>query len=442
MDQTITCPKCGQHIPLSETISAQIRHQVEDELKAENQQRLAELEAQKRRLETERAQQLQLLAGRQEQVAAERRSLEATVQQKLEHEKAKLLAAAQQEARDGLALQLKDLENQNQEQAAKLRAAEAYELQLRKQARELEEQKNQLDLELERKLGEERSRIATQIRQESGEEYRQKLSEKDKQMEMLQRALEDARRKAEQGSMQIQGEVQEEDLKQVLAGNFPLDSITDVPTGIQGADLVQTVNSSFGQNCGVILWESKNTKAWSGGWLKKLKDDQAAAKADVCVLVSKVLPDEVKGFGLVDGVWVADYGHVLVLTHALRYHLSGLHQVKSSLVGRDEKMEYLYGYLSGSQFKNRMENIVMAFGSLQGDLAAEKRAMQRIWSKREKEIERVIMGTSGMYGDLQGIIGGSLPAIQSLELPGGDGGEADEDKPRQPAGQLSSDELL
>lgn len=444
-DQTITCPKCGDRIPLTETMSAQIRRQVEDELSAKNQQQLAELEALAAQLKADQDRQLEAVAEQQRLVAAERAGLQATLQQKLEQEKAKLVEAAKLEAEGVVALKLKDLENQNAEHSAKLAAAQTRELELRKQARALEEQKQNLDLELERKLSHERGRIAAQVRQDSQEEYRTKLGEKDKQMEMLQRALEDARRKAEQGSMQIQGEVQEEDLKQVLISNFPLDRVEDVPTGISGADLVQTVNSSFGQNCGVILWESKNTKAWSAGWLKKLKDDQGEAKADVCVLVSKVLPDEVKGFGLVDGVWVADYNHVLVLTHALRYHLSGLHQVKNSLVGRDEKMEYVYSYLSGSQFKNRVENIVMAFSSLQTDLAAEKRAMQRIWTKREKEIERVIMGTSGMYGDLQGIIGASLPTIQSLELPSGEGEEEEEDADADapsPSEQLSTEDLI
>jgi len=244
------------------------------------------------------------------------------------------------------------------------------------------------------------------------------MAEKDKQLDQLRRSLEDAKRKSEQGSMQIQGDVQEEDLKLMLRSHFPVDMIEDVPTGIRGADLVQTVNTSFGNKAGVILWESKNTKAWSAEWIKKLKDDQALAKADVCILISQVLPEGVKDFALQGGVWVCSYEMAFSVASFLRVHLTQLSQVKQSLIGKDEKMELLYTYLSGSEFRNRVETIVGAFTSMQSDLETEKRAMQRIWKKREKEIERVVMSTSGMYGDLQGIVGASLPTIRALELPG------------------------
>ncbi len=169
-----------------------------------------------------------------------------------------------------------------------------------------------------------------------------------------------------------------------------------------------------------MIWESKNTKNWGGDWIKKLKDDQVEAKADLCIIVSQVLPEGVKGFGLVEGVWVTDLSHALPLAHALRHQLLQLAQVKASLVGKDEKMEILYKYLTSPQFKNRMENIVNAFICMQQDLESEKRAMQKHWKKREKEVERVIENTTGMYGDFQGLIGAALPTITSLELPSGD----------------------
>ena len=169
-----------------------------------------------------------------------------------------------------------------------------------------------------------------------------------------------------------------------------------------------------------MIWESKNTKNWGGDWIKKLKDDQVEAKADLCIIVSQVLPEGVKGFGLVEGVWVTDLSHALPLAHALRHQLLQLAQVKASLVGKDEKMEILYKYLTSPQFKNRMENIVNAFICMQQDHKKKKRAMQKHWKKREKEVERVIENTTGMYGDFQGLIGAALPTITSLELPSGD----------------------
>ncbi len=345
---------------------------------------------------------------------------ESNLKEKLEGEKAKLWKIAQEKAAEKLSTELKDLQEVNKEKDKKIEDMRDQELELRKQKREIEESKKNLKLEAERKLDVERSKISQSAKQEALEETRLKMAEKDKQMEQLKKSLADATRKSEQGSMQIQGDVQEDDLKVILSNAYPMDLIEDVPAGVRGADLVQTVKTSFGQKAGVILWESKNTKAWSNDWVKKLKGDQAIVKADICILVSQTLPDEVKDFKSVNGVWVCSYQSVMSLVSVLRVQLIQVSQIKQSLVGKDEKMEVLYNYLSGNEFKNRMENIVTAFTSMQGDLETEKRSMQRIWQKREKEIERVIANTSGMYGDLQGIVGASLPAIKALELPNGE----------------------
>ncbi|PIQ77870.1 hypothetical protein COV81_05905 [Candidatus Peregrinibacteria bacterium CG11_big_fil_rev_8_21_14_0_20_41_10] len=376
-DQTITCPKCGTQIPLSDALTEKMRHQLEEELGKE-------------------------------------------YKEKLETDKREMWKIAQEKAAEKIDVELKDLKKANEEKEGQLQQMREQELDLRKQKREIEEKEKNLELEMERKLDEQRKTVAEEAKKDATEEMRLKMAEKDKQLEQMKKSVEELKRKSEQGSMQIQGDVQEDDLKNMLQHNFPVDNVEDVPTGIRGADLVQTVNTSFGNKAGIILWESKNTKAWSDDWLKKLKDDQALVKADVCILVSQTLPDGVKDFKFAGGVWVCSYASALSLVAALRLHLTQLSQVKQSLVGKDEKMELLYNYLSGSEFRNRMENIVSAFTGMKGDLETEKRSMQRIWSKREKEIERVVMSTTGMYGDLQGIVGASLPAIKSLELPSGD----------------------
>lgn len=379
-EQKIFCPQCSAEIELTETLSRHIRDELTQEF-----------------------------------------------EKKQKMEKEKMWAIAQEKAKEKIHVELEDLKRQNEERERRLHEVERNELELRAKTRELEEQKRNQELELQRKMDEMRIVMEQDIkkRQEDvldermrqiQDEYRRKEMEKDKQMEILKRSLDEAQRKSEQASMQIQGEVQENDLKVLLATAFHMDTIADVPTGVNGADLIQTVNTAFGQQCGIILWESKNTKTWSVEWIKKLKGDQGIAKADVCVLVTKVLPDNIVNFGCIDGVWVVNYASIIPVTHMLRHHLLQIHQVKNSLVGRDEKMEYLYQYMSSAQFRNRVENIVMAFSSLKQDLETEKRSMQRIWAKREKEIERVIMNTSGMYGDIQGIIGASLQPVDVLEL--------------------------
>lgn len=417
-DQTIICPHCSTSIPLSQALSDQIKHELQHQLEKEHQQKTSELATLAAQMEKQKL-----------ELETQKKTLGEQVLKQVEAEKQKLWTLAQEKAQEKVDLEVKDLREQFQESAKKLEEAQRHELELRKQTRELEEQKKNLDLEMQRKLDEERKKIADETRKTEGEQFRLKLLEKDKQVEIMQKTIEDLRRQSQQGSMQIQGEVQEDDLKNLLSSTFYTDLVTDVPTGIKGGDLVQIVNNQLGQKVGVILWESKNTKAWSNDWVVKLKQDQGAAEADVCLLVTRVLPDDVKGFGVKNGVWVLEPTYIVPLVTTIRLHLLELAKVKNSLVGREQKMEYLYQYLSGSQFKNRIESIVMAFSEMQKDLASERRAMERIWKKRGQEIERVIENTAGLYGDLQGIVGASLPTIQSLELPAGD---TDESQPATP----------
>lgn len=434
-DQLITCPKCSHQIPLSDALTEKIRHQLEAELGQELQQKEKQLEAKAKALAESQgkideevrekvAAEKTKIQEKERELELKRKTLEESQQEmeqqvlkRVETEKLKIWEIAQQKANEKVDIELQDLKKANEEKAQQLSQMREEELELRRQKREIEEREKNMKVELERRLDEERKSISEQAKRDVAEEMHLKMAEKDKQMDQLRRALEEAKRKSEQGSTQIQGDVQEDDLKQMLQNNFLMDIIQDVPTGIKGADLIQTVNSAFGHKVGMILWESKNTKAWNEEWVKKLKEDQALVKADVCILVSQTLPEGITDFKFYGGVWVCSYSSALSLVTILRLHLTQMTHIKQSLVGKDEKMEMLYGYLSGSEFKNRIENIVTAFTSMQIDLETEKRSMQRLWKKREKEIERVVMNTSGMYGDLQGIVGASLPSIKSLELP-------------------------
>lgn len=389
-DQTITCPKCGHQIPLTQALAEEVEHKLQHQLEKQKREYEAELEKQAK-----------------------------SISEKLEVEKKKLWVVAQQKAQEKQQKELIELQQQLQENTKKLEESEKHELELRKKARELEEKEQKIELEMARKLDEERNKIVTQTKKQEAEAQRLKMQEKDKLIEMMRSQVDDLKRKAEQGSMQIQGEVQEDDLRELLVSSFVTDEISDVPTGAKGADLVQKVNAKTGNHTGTIIWESKNTKSFSEGWISKLKSDQGLVKADIAILVTQNLPSSITSFGLLNGVWVVSYAHVLPLVTALRIQLVEISKVKQSLVGRDEKMDVLYKYLSGPQFRNRVENIVMAFVSMKEDLETEKRSFSRIWAKRDKEIEKVIASTSTMYGDLQGIIGGSLPGIEYLELDDG-----------------------
>jgi hypothetical protein len=216
--------------------------------------------------------------------------------------------------------------------------------------------------------------------------------------------------------METQGEVLEQDFEAQLRSFFIHDDIQPVPKGIRGADLVQTVRTPIGAECGVLLWEAKNTKAWSHGWIPKLKDDMIEIRASIAILVSVVLPNGISRFGQVDGVWVSDPLCAIPLAAALREQLMAVNRERTASAGKNEKMEALYQYLAGSEFKQKIGGIVEAFSSMQDQLNKERRAMERIWKQREKEIERVVKNTVGLYGDMQGIIGGQIPTIPALEL--------------------------
>lgn len=397
---TISCPTCGAKIPLNDALTHDLKEKLAAEMAAPIKRKEAEL-------------------------AEKERNLEEAYKKKISAEREQIWQEADKKARESLGTKLTDLEQAYADKDRKLREAEQRELGLMKKQRELEEKERTMDLEVERKLLEERKKIEGDAQSKAADEYRQQLMAKDEQMDQMRKTIDDLKRRSEQGSMQIQGEIQEDGLKIDLCAAFPEDTVEDVPKGVCGADLIQTVRTRSSFCAGTMIWESKNTKNWGGDWIKKLKDDQVEAKADLCIIVSQVLPEGVKGFGIVEGVWVTDLAHALPLAHALRHQLLQLAQVKASLVGKDEKMEILYRYLTSPQFKNRMENIVSAFISMQQDLDSEKRAMQKHWKKREKEVERVIENTTGMYGDFQGLIGAALPTITNLELPSGDDEETE-----------------
>jgi hypothetical protein len=243
-----------------------------------------------------------------------------------------------------------------------------------------------------------------------------KVAEKEQTIAGMQKQIEDLKRRAEQGSQQLQGEVQELELEALLRGKFPRDTIEPVPKGEHGGDVLQRVVGPLGQVCGTILWESKRTKNWSDAWLVKLREDQRAAKAEVAVLVTQALPKQMETFDLVDGVWVTPPRTALPIAMALRQMLTEVSLARQSSEGQQTKMEMVYQYLTGPRFRQRVEAIVEAFTCMREELETEKKVIQKQWAKREQQAERVLQATVGMYGDLQGIAGKTLQEIEGLEM--------------------------
>ncbi len=390
--EKIKCPKCGTLIELSEAIS----HDIEDRLKIRYEKQIEQLKR-----DSEEA----LKKG------------EAEYSQKLQEEKKEFIIKAKKEALGAVTLEMKDLQEQLTEKANKLQESHQRELDLRKQQRQLEEREKGLELELNRKLDDERKRMEETLLKDMEERHRLKDAEKDKQLLDMRKKIDELQRKAEQGSQQRQGEVLELELEEFLKTEFPLDDIEPVGKGVRGADVIQIVKNQSGRICGKILWETKRTKNWSDGWIQKLKDDQREAKADISVIVSEALPEGLEHFNQMNGVWVTSISTLLCLAVALRVNLIQVARANVAQEGKNEKMEIMYKYLTGPEFRNRVEAIVESFVAMKADLDSEKRAIQKIWSKREKQIENVITHVGGMHGDLQGIAGAALPSIKTLELP-------------------------
>jgi len=273
-----------------------------------------------------------------------------------------------------------------------------------------------MELELTRKLDEGRQKILEEATGKFEEEQRLKDAEKDKKLTDMRKQIDELKKKSELGSQQAQGEVLELDLENILKSCFSHDNIEPVPKGIKGADVLHRVHSHSGHFCGTIVWETKRTKAWSDKWIAKLKEDQRRVKGEIAIILTTTLPKDVRSFAHINGVWVTDYSSMVGLATAIRMGLIEIANTKQAAVGKKGKMEVVYNYLSGSDFKQKVEAIADAFKDMKDDLEKEKKAFTKHWAKREKQLELVITNTAGMYGDIHGIIGTSLPEIKLLEI--------------------------
>lgn len=402
----IKCPQCGHLFPVDEALSKQAEERIRLEYEERAARQAENIKKQKEELEVEK-ERIENLKEEQEQVIKER----------LETERLKLKSETEAQVRDEFGDRLQSLQEENEKRRKENKELKQHELELLKKENALKEKEEELQLEIEKEMLAKRDEIAEDVRKNEQERNELKFREYKKQLEDQKKLIEEMKRKSEQGSMKMQGEVQELALEELLKTQFSYDIIEDVPTGVQGADVIQTVVNEIQQVCGKIIYESKRTKSFSDKWIEKLKNDQRRQQAELAVIVTEVMPKGMDRFGGKDGVWICNYQEVKGLSLVLREMLIKTHSVKSAEVNKTDKMEMLYNYLTGEDFSRRVSAIVEGFSTLKTDIDKEKRAMQKIWKEREKQIEKVITNTIDMYGSIKGIAGKAVGTVKALELP-------------------------
>jgi hypothetical protein len=382
-EQLITCPYCNNKFPLSEAM----KHEIEEQVKSDHQQELAEIEA--------------------------------SHQQQIENAKKEAATQAALKVKKEVQTEVEDLKNHVKELETKSNDFTKKELNFLKREREIAEREKEIELDKQRFINKKTEELQTTIREEVETELRGKLSEKDQKITRLEKLAEELQKKAKQGSMEEQGEAFEQELENILRSCFPTDDFEPIPKGKRGADIIQMVKTENQKQCGTIIWEAKNAEKWSEGWIAKLRDDQRQTTGEtVGIIVTKALPKTIKRFGFQDGIWISDFYSIIGLATAIRSKFQELHQAKSAIAGRSSIMDLIYNYVTGTEFKTRIEATGEALKEMKADIEKEKAAMEKIWAKREKQLYRIVHNMAGVYGDLTGL-GANLQKVQTLELESG-----------------------
>jgi hypothetical protein len=411
-DPQITCTKCGTEIKLTESLAAPLIVAARKQFEAQLAAKEADFNRREAQLRQTQAELTKIRETVDEQIAA-KMAVERTVIAEAEAKRARLALADDLGRRDQ---QLADLQHLLTANDAKLAEAQQAQAEMLRKQRELDVAKREVELTVEKKVQENLVAVRDKARLEAEDALKAKVAEKEAQLAGMQRQIEDLRRKADQGSQQLQGETLEVELESLLRARFHGDLIEPVPKGEFGGDVVHGVVSASGQRCGTILWELKRTKAWNPAWLGKLRDDQRAAKAELALIVSTVLPKDVEGFDLVENVWVAGPRFAIPLAVALRQLLIDVATSRQAQEGQQTKTEIVYSYLTGPRFRHRIEAIVEKFTDMQKDLDRERATMSRLWAKREEQLRGVLESTAGLYGDIQGIAGRAMQEIESMDV--------------------------
>lgn len=415
----IKCPNCGTSIDVQDILS----HQLEDQIKQEYQQKLTEekkkfdsefekLNREKDDFEVKKKQENELFQDRvDKRIKEEKKAIEEKLKIKLAEEQTEQFQALQTELN---------------EKSEKLKELNLTKIEIERLKREKGELKEQAEADAQKRLNDQLQIEKEKIRKSEEEKNELKFKEFQKKIDDQKALVEEMKRKQEQGSMQMQGEVQELAIEEWLTAQFPLDTIEEIKKGQRGGDCIQIVNTRTNQNCGSIYYESKRTKDFQPSWIEKFKTDIRVKGSNIGVLVTEVMPAGMERMGLKDGIWICNYTEFKSLCAVLRESIVQISSAVSSQENKGDKMHLLYDYLTSNNFRMQVEAIVEGFESMKNGLDSEKRAMQRIWKEREKQLDKVITNTIDMHASIRGIAGNAIQAVKALELPG----EVEDDETR------------
>jgi hypothetical protein len=420
----IKCPNCAHEFDVQNVLSADVEKRIKQQYEQELQQNRSLINEEKKKL-----------AEQQAEFEEKRKKENEIFQQKIQQEKQKIEAELQQQLTKSITAdyenELQILKKNMQDNEEKLKTARQKELEFLKKEQDLQSREQELEISVQKKLLEERNLLSIQIRKEEMEkvqlketEHQMKQRELEKQLDDQRKLIEEMKRKSEQGSMQLQGEAQELMLEELLRDHFPYDSVTEVGKGVEGADCILLVRNHLAQDCGSIIFESKRAKNFNKAWMEKLKSDKRTKNADVAILVTQTYPKDMTCFGERDGVWICAFSEVMALTTALRHTIISVADTRKAEENKGEKMTMLYSFLTGLEFRQQIETIVEGFLSMKNSISRERIQMEKIWKEREKQIEKVLISTSGMYGSIKGIAGASIGNIPLLEADDTDEEEA------------------
>ena len=390
MSTTIKCPNCSHEFELNESLREDVKKELRDEMK----------EWQRKKEESFNA-----------QLAEERKKIQQETEQ-----------AIRKKISSDFEIQLRQLEQNNKDNEEKLKAARQQQVEFLRKEQELKNKEAELELSVQKKLQEEREKLSTEIRKLEEQritaketEFQLRLKEMEKQLDDQKKLAEEMRRKADQGSMQLQGEVQELALEEMLRLTFPFDLITEVGKGVRGADCIQTVRNNYGQECGQIIYESKRTTSFAIDWIEKLKVDMRNHGAEIAVIVTKAMPKDMDCFGIKDGVWICSFGEVKALAAVLRDGVIRVFNAAKNQENKGDKMHLLYDYLTSSEFAEQWKAIREGFMSMKLSIQRERDTMERLWKAREKQLEKVLLNAAHVRGSIEGISGMNSVDLNLLE---------------------------
>ncbi|MBG9375698.1 DUF2130 domain-containing protein [Panacibacter sp. DH6] len=415
MATMIKCPSCGFEFPLEEALNDELKESIEKEKQQLRQQMLDY----KKTKEEE-------LRRKEDEFSRQKQQQEESFQKKLDEELKKKNQQMEEAIRKSLSAdyenQLRILKESATDSEEKLKQARRKELEFLQREKQLKEKQEEMELQLQRQLLSERAKMKEQLLKEEHErmglkeqEYQMKMREMEKQIEDQKKLVDEMKRKAEQGSMQLQGEVQELMLEEILQATFPFDKIQEVGKGVRGADCIQIVRNQFGSEAGKIIYESKRTKDFGGDWIEKLKHDMRTLGADVAVIVTQAYPKDMDRFGEKDGVYICSFTEVRSVSLLLRNAILKIADTKKSQENKGDKMVMLYDYLIGNEFSEQWKAIREGFMSMKLSIQKERDAMEKLWKAREKQLEKVLLNAAHIKGSIEGIAGADAVNLNLLE---------------------------